>query len=90
MTNWNDYKKYVKETDPNCKSDLEEVEAVAKVISAIVAKRTEMGISQRDLAALCNVPQSSVARIESFKITPKLDTIIKIMSPLGLHLTVTG
>ncbi len=90
MTNWNDYKKYVKETDPNCKADLEEVEAVAKVISAIVAKRTEMGISQRDLAALCNVPQSSVARIESFKTTPKLDTIIKIMSPLGLHLTVTG
>ena len=47
-----------------------------------------MGISQRELAAVCNIPQSSVARIESFKTTPKLDTLMKLMRPLGLTLQV--
>ena len=47
-----------------------------------------MGISQRDLAAMCGIPQSSVARIESYKTTPNLDTLLKIMQTLGLKLTV--
>ena len=46
-------------------------------------------ISQRDLAKMCKLPQSSIARIESHKTIPKLDTLIKIMQPLGLTLTVS-
>ena len=46
-------------------------------------------MSQRDLASICGIPQSSVARIESYAGTPKLDTLIKIMRSLGLKLTVS-
>ncbi|MBO4784436.1 MAG: helix-turn-helix transcriptional regulator, partial [Lachnospiraceae bacterium] len=41
------------------------------------------------LASLCNIPQSSVARIESNKITPRLDTILKLLNEMGLTLSVT-
>ena len=88
MKTWADYKDYVKRLDPDNKKDMEEVEAIASIIGAVIQQRNELGITQRDLALICNIPQSSVARIESFRTTPNLDTLIKIMRPLGLKLIV--
>nr|WP_251443997.1 helix-turn-helix transcriptional regulator [Veillonella intestinalis] len=51
-------------------------------------RRNELGLSQRALAEQCGIPQSSVARIESFKTMPKVDTLLKIMQPLGLRLQI--
>lgn len=90
MKTWNDYKEQVKAKDPEAKKDVEEIEALATIISAMVKKRNELGISQRELAEMCGMPQSSVARIESFQTTPNLDTVVKIMQPLGLRLIVTN
>ena len=84
--NWNEYKNHVKQTDPVGKEILKEAEAEAS--SAIIQQRAALGLSQRDLAALCKIPQSSVARIESNKTTPRLDTVLKIFKHLGLTLTV--
>lgn len=88
MKTWADYKDYVKRLDPDNKKDMEEVEAIASIIGAVIQQRNELGITQRDLAVICNIPQSSVARIESFRTIPNLDTLIKIMRPLGLKLIV--
>ena len=85
--NWNEYKTEVKETDPIGKDIINEAEA--EIISAIIKQRNALGLSQRDLASLCDIPQSSVARIESSKTTPKLSTIIKICNQLGLSLNVS-
>lgn len=88
MRTWNDYKDYVKRIDPENKRNIEEVEVIASIVGAVIQQRNEMGITQRDLAALCGMPQSSVARIESFRTIPNLETLIKIMRPLGLKLMV--
>lgn len=88
MKTWNDYKEHVKEADPESRKTMEEVEALSSIVSTIIRQRNAMGISQRELAAMCGIPQSSVARIESFKTTPNLETVLKIMQPLGLTLTV--
>ena len=80
---------YVKKIDSQAKKDMEEMEELAVIVGAIIEKRTALGISQRDLADMCGIPQSSVARIETFKTTPKIDTLLKIMQPLGLKLTVS-
>lgn len=90
MKTWNDYKEQVKAKDPEAKKDVEEIEALATIISAMIEKRNALGISQRELAEMCGMPQSSVARIESFQTTPNLDTVVKIMQPLGLRLIVTN
>ena len=89
MRTWNDYKEHVKAVDPDGKRDIEELENLASIVSAMIEKRNELGLSQRELASLCGIPQSSVARIESFKTIPNLDTVLKIMQPLGLKLTVS-
>ena len=44
---------------------------------------------QRELTEICHMPQSSVARIESYKTIPKLDTLLKITQSLGLNLTLS-
>ena len=90
MRTWDEYKTHAKSQSNNAKQDIEEAEALSSIVSALIQKRTAMGISQRELAAICGVPQSSVARIESFATTPKLDTLIKLMQPLGLHLSVSS
>ena len=89
MRTWNDYKEHVKAIDPEGKKDIEELEALASIVSAIIEKRNELGLSQRELASICGIPQSSVARIETFKTIPNLDTILKIMQPLVLKLSVS-
>ena len=89
MKTWNDYKEYAKSVDMEAKKDIEEAESLAEIVGAMIRQRNAMGISQRELAAMCNMPQSSVARIESLKTTPNLDTILKLFGPLGLALTVS-
>ncbi len=89
MKNWNDYKEHVKSLDNISRKDISDMEEQVAIVSAIIAARNEQGLSQRDLAALCKIPQSSVARIESFQTSPNLSTLLKILRPLGLRLTVT-
>ena len=81
---WEDYKTEVKQNDPEAKCILEEAEAKARIISAMIDRRNDLGLSQRELAERCGMPQSSVARIERGLTTPKLDTLVKIFSQLGL------
>lgn len=90
MRTWNDYKEHVKAVDPEFKNDMEEIESLSSIVGAMIEQRNALGISQRELAAMCGVPQSSVARIESYKTTPNLDTLLKLFKPLGLSLTVSN
>ncbi len=87
MKTWNDYKDYVRNIDPN--NDIEEVEQMAYIISTMTNRRKELGLSQRDLASKCGLPQSSIARIESCKTIPNLSTLLNIFNHLGLSLSVT-
>lgn len=89
MKTWNDYKEHVKHTDPAREKDIADMEEQAAIISAIIEQRNALGLSQRDLASICNIPQSSVARIESFQTTPNLSTLLKLLRPLGLKLTIS-
>ena len=90
MRTWEDFKKDAKEIDPIVKTDIEEMETLAIIVSKIIERRNELGYSQRDLAKLCGLPHSSVARIETYEVMPKVDTLIKIMIPLGLKLSVVS
>lgn len=89
MRTWDDYKEHVKKVDVEAKKDIEEAESLAEIVGAMIRRRNSLGISQRELATMCNMPQSSVARIESLKTKPNLDTILKLFEPLGLTLTVS-
>lgn len=86
MKTWQEYKNHVQNIDEDNRMLMEEIDELTNIVSAMIDKRTALGISQRDLAQLCGLPQSSIARIESGRTTPKLDTLLKIIHPLGLKL----
>lgn len=89
MKKWIDYKEHVKKISVESGRDLSDIEEQARIISAVIKQRNELGLSQRDLAEICDIPQSSVARIESLQTTPNLATLLKILRPLGLKLTIS-
>ena len=90
MATWNDYKKYVHETNPEIGKDLDEIEATSQIVGMMIERRHDLKLSQRDLAELCGLPHSSVARIESGKSTPNLSTLLKLFKKLGLKLIATS
>lgn len=70
------------------KRKTEEIAALSDIIDVVIKRRNDLGMSQRDLADECGIPQSSVSRIESMKTTPNFLTMLKILQPLGLKLSV--
>ena len=86
MATWTDYKNHVRKTNPEIGKDLDEVEAISQIVGAMIERRHDLKLSQRDLADLCGLLYSSVARIESGKSTPNLTTLLKIFRELGLNL----
>jgi len=86
MPTWTDYKDYVRKIDPEAAKDIDEAEAISQIVGAMIERRHDLQLSQRDLADLCGLPHSSVARIESGKSTPNLTTLLKIFRELGLTL----
>ena len=88
MRTWNGYKDQVRNTAPEIGRDLDEVEALSLIVGQMIERRHDMNLSQRDLAEMCGIPHSSVARIESGRTSPNLSTLLKIFNRLGLCLHV--
>lgn len=89
MKNWNEYKAYVKAQSPQEQENMERIEELSSIIGAVITRREELGLSQRELAARCGITQSALARLEACRTTPQIDTMLKVMKPLGLTLSVT-
>lgn len=87
MKTWNDYKEYVSSLSPELKADVEEASALAAFVTLIIRRRNELGLSQRDLATLSGLPQSTVARFETMQTMPNIETVLKLVKPLGLQLS---
>lgn len=88
MKTWDDYKEHVKQIDAMAKEDMEEAEALSMIITEMIKQRKTLGWSQRELAQICGMPQSSIARIEAQTTTPSISTLLRIFHKLGLRLTV--
>lgn len=88
MRSWENYKDHVKAINEEDRRNMEEIEEISDIVSSIIRRRQKLGISQRALAERCGLSLSSVARIETFKTMPKLDTLIKFTRALDLKLQV--
>ena len=63
--------------------DRERINFEVSIIGKMIEAREEKGLSQRELAALSGVKQPAIARLESMKATPQIDTLFKVLYPLG-------
>ena len=84
-TSWKDFRKTLDLTPEE-----EEIINLEKaVISAIVEAREQSELTQKQLSELCGVSQPVIARLESAVHSPQINSIIRILKPLGYTLAVT-
>lgn len=60
------------------------------IISELIKARRERGISQYQLEELSGVKQSAIARLERGNINPTIETVQKLLAPLGKQLAVVS
>ena len=60
----------------------------AALIGELIKARQEQGISQKRLEELSGVKQPVIARMEKGYTSPQLDTILKVLAPLGKTLAI--
>ncbi len=63
-------------------------EKCACIIDALIEQRRSQGMTQKELAQAASLTQSVIARLESKKATPQLDTLLKVADALGCELEI--
>ena len=63
-----------------------EMDLLVDLIATLVNRRIDLGLSQRELAQLSGIKQPAIARLEKLEAIPRVDTLIKVLQPLGLSL----
>ena len=58
------------------------------IIVELIKARNEKGISQKELEKLSGVSQPVIARMERGTTNPQIDTLIKVLAPLGKKLAI--
>ncbi len=84
----NTFAEYMADEDRVSPAEREKIYFEVALIGKMIEAREKRGLSQRELAKLCGVKQPAIARLESLKATPQIDTLFKILAPLGYTLAI--
>jgi transcriptional regulator with XRE-family HTH domain len=60
----------------------------AQIAERVAARRKELGLSQAQLAELCDTTQSAIARLEGGGRPPRIDTLLRLANALDCDLRV--
>lgn len=76
--------------DPEFMDDAqrEKINLEVSLIGRLIEAREKKGITQQKLADMSGMKQSAIARIEKLSATPKIDTMIRLLKPLGYKLDI--
>lgn len=77
--------------DPEIKAEYDRLGPEYEIIEAIIRKRLEKGISQKQLAEKMGTKQSALSRLESGTYNPSLAFLKKVATALGskVHISLT-
>lgn len=82
-SNWDDIEKKLFTPEEIAESNLR-----VALIGELIKARNDKGISQKKLEELSGVKQPIIARMEKGSTSPNLDTVLKVLAPLGKTLYV--
>jgi len=84
MITWDEVRK-----DLDISEEEEALIALEKdLIKTLVKLREEQGLSQAELAEKCGVKQPMIARMEKSIHSPQIDSLLKVLMPLGYTLRI--
>lgn len=64
------------------------IELEKDLIRTMVAIREEKGLTQSQLAEMCNLKQPVIARMETSVHSPQINSLLKVLTPLGYTLQI--
>jgi len=83
-TNWKEFRETL-----NLTPEEESIINLEKsLINAVVDAREQSGLTQQQLSELCGIKQPVIARLESAAHSPQINSMIRILKPLGYTLKV--
>ena len=68
--------------------DQNAIELEKELIRTMINIREEKGLTQSQLAEICNIKQPVIARMESAVHSPQINSLLKILAPLGYTLQI--
>lgn len=80
---WSDFEKELFTPE-----EIAESNARVEIMLELIKARQEKGICQKQLEEMTGVRQPVISRMEQGKTSPRLDTVLKILSSLGKTLKV--
>lgn len=86
--NYTTFSDYFNDDSKVSPAERAQIEFETQLIGKIIEAREAKGLSQRDLAELSGVKQPAIARLESMRSTPQIDTLFKVLSPLGYTISI--
>jgi ribosome-binding protein aMBF1 (putative translation factor) len=69
-------------------AEKEEIEFETRLMGKIIEARESKGMSQKRLAEMAGLKQPAIARLERMQATPQIDTLFKVLKPLGYTLAI--
>ncbi len=64
------------------------LESCSLIIDSLIEQRHNKGMTQKELAKASCLTQSMIARLESKKATPQLDTLLKVAYALDCDIAI--
>ena len=77
-SNWKDVRSQLFTKEEILESDMR-----VAIMSELIEARHEQGISQKKLEELSGVSQPVIARMETGKTSPQLDTVLKVLASIN-------
>ena len=79
---------YMNDESKVSKAEKAQIEFESSLIGKLIELREAKGMTQTELAEISGVKQPAIARLESMRCTPQIDTLFKLLSPLGYTLSI--
>ena len=86
--NFKTFSDYMNDETKVSAAEKAQIEFETELIGKLIEARDEKGLSQRELAEISGLKQPAIARLESMRSIPKIDTLFKLLSPLGYTLSI--
>jgi ribosome-binding protein aMBF1 (putative translation factor) len=71
-------------------SEKAKIDFEVSLIGKLIEAREKKGITQSELAQMSGIKQSAIARLEGMRATPQIDTLFKILKPLGYTIAIVA
>jgi transcriptional regulator with XRE-family HTH domain len=69
-------------------AEKDEIQLKIDLVGKLIEARERQGISQKRLAEMAGLKQPAIARLERMQATPQIDTLFKVLKPLGYTLAI--